>query len=90
MGRPPKYVFDYGTVVDLMCIQRLSVPLAAEQLECSADALRHYIKVKNISLPKHRIGVNTPCVNTADPQDVQKLLKDKYTFKQIARQTVIE
>lgn len=84
VGRPPKYVFDYDTVVGLMCTQRLSVPLAAKQLECSADALRHYIKVKNISLPKHRISVNTPCVNTADPEDVQKLLKDKYTFKQIA------
>ena len=84
MGRPSKYVFDYDAVVNLLCSQRLSVLLAARQLGCSADSLRHYVEVNNIALPKRCISANTPSINKADPKDMQKLLNDKYTFKQIA------
>ena len=44
MGRPPKFQFDLDQVVDLICNRKLSIPLAAKELNCTCDALRDYVK----------------------------------------------
>lgn len=84
MGRPSKYVIAYNDVVELLCNQRLSIPLAAKQLKCSCDSLRNYVQTHNIKLPKSRVTSRTPFIQSINPDEIQQLLQDKYTFREIA------
>lgn len=84
MGRPSKYKFKHDVVVDLIQRQKLSIPLAAKELNCSYSSLREYTKSNNIEQPKGAIKSSTSTIDFQDPDIVQKMLNDKKTFKQIA------
>lgn len=84
MGRPPKFQFDLDQVVDLICNRKLSIPLAAKELNCTCDALRDYVKKCDISQPKSIHKSCTPSIKFAAPEDIQELLNNRLTFKQIA------
>ena len=84
MGRPSKYKFDHDVVVDLIQRQKLSIPLAAKELNCSYNSLREYVKRNNIEQPKDSIKSSTSAIEVEDSDTVQEMLNDKKTFKQIA------
>ena len=84
MGRPPKYRFVFEAVIELLCDQRLSLPMAAKKLGCSYDALRDYVRKNNIQLPRTKVNANTPAICSADPEEIQHMLNAKNTFRQIA------
>lgn len=86
MGRPSKYNLKYADVVKLLCEDKLSIPLAADKLKCSSDAIRYFVARHDIQLPitSDRVNASTPSIKFADPAYVQDMLNNNCTFSQIA------
>lgn len=86
MSRPCKYSIDYEDAVNLLCKEKLSIPLAADKLNCTYDALRTFIEKHDIKLPpaKDRVKKNSSPLFHEDSQVIQALLCNKLTFRQIA------